>query len=277
MFCVNCGKQLIPNTKFCGGCGYGIESSKYPEPTVSAIHQVISQPTVSVMERLLASIGFTTLFVMLLSRATLYSTYAAIFMIYQARGLEESLHISDVRISTLLPSVVISVLISWWLMPRIISDYKSGASLKLISGRFVTLIACIAPLSVFFGIERAYNEGLTVLEILTPAYFISVGIWFLLTVPFMYKVIRASLRGKLAKAITIYMFTITFIIEFVAPDLLFIGNTIDYVREIYPFSATVVLLTFLLPRIIPHIITGGLTVFLSIVSMAIMCSFKKTS
>ena len=271
MYCVHCGKPIIPNTKFCGGCGRSIETNQPSELAVPVKRPEASTSSVSVGERLLATVGLIALFAVLLLIATRYVREAmgleqfkvfGVEQIFQPILLDQNLDIERI-FEGLIPGLVASLLIVWWFMPRLISDYKGGASLKQVTGRIVTLVVCIIPISMFLGFVGIRIEEMPLGNMITTTYLVRVGILCILILPFVYKTIKASIAGKPSKGLTILVFMSTIVLDLIGPFLI-IGS---------PFMSP---LTWLL-KTITHVGAGGLTILLSVMCMAVMRSIKKVS
>ncbi len=201
MYCVNCGKPLIPGTKFCGSCGHSIEDGEQSKAIELVQTQEPSKSTVSVLVRLLVSFGFAVLFIAL----SLITNAIHLFLIEMLSANTVAIYDIAPMLIPLGPVIIASIITVWCFAPRIISDYRNGTSLKLITGRLAMMAVCLIPVRIFLSIpdvliesrDEAYTLTSDIIEF-TRSY-APTFIVFCIVVPLIYKVVKASVAGKPVK------------------------------------------------------------------------------
>jgi hypothetical protein len=278
MFCVNCGKHLIANSKFCGGCGRSIEESKLPEPTTPIQTQRQDKIAVPTSARLLASVSFTALFVAILRLTSQYAGAVdiSIFETIYGSGIRFNTPISFGQwFETMALSIMVSVFVAWRFMPGIVSDCKNGLSLKVISGRVVTLTVCIIPALMFLRLPHIIPvhpfDGEIMRSMATmPNFILRLVLFCIVFAPLLYKAIITTSNGKPTRVWTILVLAAAVILNLalgVLGGLSPVGGTMFIVGGL--ISAVI--------GIIANIIASTLTVLLSIMVITVMRSFKKAS
>jgi hypothetical protein len=152
-------------------------------------------------------------------------------------------------------SLVASIFIAWCFMPGIVSDCRNGLSLNKIVGRLVTMTVCIMPVVMFLTFPNPHWGGVnSILSHLPVA-----GLACIVFALPLYKTIKASSKGR-KTSIWVAVTLVAFV-----------------VLNLIPAGTSAVMWVYALARITAYAVTGGLTVLLVVMVIAIVRSFTKVS